>query len=140
MPVSSVLAALAALSLLLVLVSVVLIPRALIRLPEDALTARIPRLRERLRAGGRAAVLAFVGRNLLASLLLLAGLLMLVTPGQGMLTVVAALAVADFPGRRRLVRRLLHNRLLARAVQSLRLRAGAPPLKGIPQPPQRPLV
>lgn len=123
------------LSLLLALVSLLLTPLAVARLPADYLTVRNTRLRDRLREGGPRAVARFALRNLLALALLVPGLLMLFTPGQGLLTIAVALVVADFPGRRRLVRALLRRPLLARAVQALRARAGVPPLLGVPHPP-----
>lgn len=133
MPSTTLVAGVTAVSVLLLVVSLLLIPWAVARLPEDYLTARKQRVAERLRAGGPRVIAVFVGRNLLASVLVLAGVLMLFVPGQGLLTIAVGVAVADFPGRRRLVRALLRRRLLARAVQEMRARAGVPPLQGLLQ-------
>lgn len=54
-----------------------------------------------------------IGRNLLGWLLVLAGFIMLFTPGQGLLTMLAGLALADWPGRLRFfewLRRWRHYR------------------------------
>ncbi len=138
LPSSTVLGVLTLVSLLLVVTSLLLIPWSVARLPEDYLTARQLKVGERLRAGGPRVIAVFVGRNLLASVLVLAGVLMLFVPGQGLLTIVVGVAVADFPGRRRLVRALLRRRLLARAVQKLRVKAGVSPLRGLPPPTEPP--
>lgn len=107
----------------------------LLRLPEDWLIAPRRPLRERLRRQGPLSLALFLARNLLAGALLVAGLIMLVTPGQGLLTVLVALALGEFPGRRALARRLLARPAIARTVQALRRRAGRPPLQGIGSPP-----
>lgn len=70
-----------------------------------------------------------LARNLLGLVLLIAGVLMLVLPGQGMLTVLAALSLLDFPGKRGLVRRLVKRDGVARALQWLRRRAHKPPFE-----------
>ena len=45
----------------------------------------------------------FIARNVVGAIVVLAGLIMLVTPGQGILTIIAGLAIMDFPGRDRLL-------------------------------------
>ena len=60
--------------------------------------------------------------------MLLLGIAMLVLPGQGVLTILAALVLLDFPGKRRLERRLLLRPRLLGALNSLRARAGRPPI------------
>jgi uncharacterized membrane protein YbaN (DUF454 family) len=66
--------------------------------------------------------------------LLVLGLLMLVLPGQGLLTIVAALAVMSFRSKRRLEHWLLSRPQLLSLVNHLRRRGGHPPLLS-PQPP-----
>ena len=45
----------------------------------------------------------FIVRNVVGAIVVLAGLIMLITPGQGILTIIAGLAIMDFPGRKRLL-------------------------------------
>ena len=67
-------------------------------------------------------------RNAVGLLLLLLGVAMLVLPGQGLLTILAALSLMDFRGKRRLECRLmLHPRVFA-AINRFRLRSGQPRL------------
>jgi len=67
-------------------------------------------------------------KNTLGALLLVAGILMLVLPGQGILTILAALTLLDFPGKRRLELRILHLPALLKGINGLRRRAGRKPL------------
>ena len=69
-----------------------------------------------------------VARNLLGWTLIVLGVLMLVLPGQGVLTVLAGVVLADVPGKRGMIRRLLATGPVLRAVTALRERAGQPPL------------
>jgi hypothetical protein len=68
--------------------------------------------------------LARVGKNLLGALLVLAGLAMLVLPGQGILTILLGLAFLDLPGKRRAELWLVSRPPVLAAVNRLRLRAG----------------
>jgi putative transmembrane protein PGPGW len=79
------------------------------------------------------ALLGDVVRNLVGFLLLVVGVLMLVLPGQGLLTILAALSLMDFPGKRKLERRLILLPRVLNTVNRLRERAGAPPLR-VPNP------
>ena len=67
-------------------------------------------------------------KNVVGLLLLAAGIAMLFMPGQGILTIVVATALLDFPGKRRLQRRVLAVRGVRRAIDALRRRAGREPL------------
>lgn len=67
-------------------------------------------------------------RNLVGWPLLLLGILLIPLPGQGLLTVLAGLVLADVPGKRWLARLILRQGLMRRAVNAVRERRGAPPL------------
>ncbi|MDD3608813.1 MAG: hypothetical protein PHI49_03545 [Halothiobacillaceae bacterium] len=69
-----------------------------------------------------------VGKNLAGSVLILAGLLMLILPGQGVLTLLIGLILLDFPGKYRLERALAARRPVLALLNGLRRRAGKPPL------------
>lgn len=117
-----------ALSLLLVVVGVLAVPLVIARMPADYFV----RSRGHGRASQRRPFLhaaRVVAQNLLGGVLLLAGIAMLVLPGQGVLTILAALSLLSFPGKRRLLRRLLRTRALSRLVRVIRERAGQPPLQ-----------
>lgn len=118
------------LSALTLILSVILIPYFIGRLPADYYRreqAAAPALVGWAPRGVRLALRA--GRNVLGVVLLLAGIAMLVLPGQGLLTVLAGLALVEFPGKRRLEIGILRSRGVARLVGWLRRRAGRPPLE-----------
>ena len=88
-------------------VSAAVLPWLLTRLPEDYFveTARVAR------PPWPSHPLAYwawrVAKNVLGVVLLPAGVVMLVTPGQGVLTIIAALWLLDFPRKRRWERYLI---------------------------------
>ena len=99
----------------------------IIKMPADYLTAdRQNGFRDRhpLSAG-----LLFVTTNLIGLALLVAGLVMLVTPGQGMMFIFLGVAIMDFPGKRKLLRRVLGNPKVLTMVIGIRAQSHAPPLK-----------
>lgn len=67
-------------------------------------------------------------RNLLGVLLLLAGLAMLVLPGQGIMTILVALSLLNFPGKRSLELRIVRQGPVLQAINWIRSRARRPPL------------
>jgi hypothetical protein len=72
-------------------------------------------------------VLLIAAKNLLGVFLLLAGILMLVLPGQGILTIIAALALMDFPGRHALVCRLVSTPPIIKSLNWIRRKRGREP-------------
>jgi hypothetical protein len=67
-------------------------------------------------------------RNGIGVVLLLMGVLMLVLPGQGVLTILAGLGLMDFRGKRRVERWLMLRPRVLAAINRLRHRSGRPPL------------
>jgi hypothetical protein len=74
-------------------------------------------------------VAALILKNLLGVLLLIAGVVMWMAPGPGWLTIIAGVALLDFPGKFRLQRWILTRPHLSRTINWIRRRAGRPPLK-----------
>lgn len=116
------------LSLLVFVGSLVSLPFLVTWIPHDYFSdarrqqSRLERFHPLVHLGLRAL------KNLLGWLLVLAGILMLVLPGQGLLTILMGLILCDFPGKYRLERRLATAPGVLRAVNWLRRRAGHPPL------------
>ncbi len=78
-------------------------------------------------------VIFHLGKNAAGALLVLAGLVMLVTPGQGVLTLLAGLMLLDLPGKRGIELRIVRNPRVFRAINKLRARAHHPPLELPPE-------
>ncbi|MEC7907208.1 MAG: PGPGW domain-containing protein [Verrucomicrobiota bacterium] len=86
-------------SVVLFLGTVILIPLIIAYLPSDCFTRTIKPFRQLnpLHMFGR------VAKNLIGTLFLLSGFIMLFIPGQGILTTILGLSLIDFPGKRGLV-------------------------------------
>jgi hypothetical protein len=106
-------------SVLAVVGSIVLVPRYLAKLPPDFLTAGD---HEQHSLAWR------VVRNGLGVLLVLLGVAMLLLPGQGLITLMVGVLLVDFPGKQRLVQRVLGRPKVLSAVNKLRVKRGSPPL------------
>jgi hypothetical protein len=72
-------------------------------------------------------VAMLVLRNVVGGVLLIAGIAMLVLPGQGMLTMLAALLLMDFPGKTGVARWMMRRKRVRRVVERMRRRAGEEP-------------
>ena len=66
---------------------------------------------------------------MLGAILLLIGAAMLVAPGPGILTILAAVVLLDFPGKRTLEQRFLALPAVLHTVNRIRQRANQPPLE-----------
>ena len=67
-------------------------------------------------------------KNLLGIVLLLGGILLLLLPGQGILTMVIGLSLIDFPGKHRLQVRLVQLKSVRKPISWIRRKAGRPEL------------
>jgi hypothetical protein len=104
-------------------VSVVALPWYLKRLPADYFVRKNTL---RVRIEPTLTHTAFVGlKNVIGGLLVLAGVAMLVLPGQGLATIIVGTLMMEFPGKRRLERRVLTIPVLFKLVNRLRIRNGA---------------
>jgi hypothetical protein len=75
-----------------------------------------------------------LGKNVLGVVFLLAGIAMLVLPGQGVLTILAGIMLLDFPGKRRLECWVVSRPAVLKSINWIRQRAGHQPLVVGPQP------
>jgi hypothetical protein len=71
---------------------------------------------------------ATVAKNVAGVVLVLAGIVMLVGPGQGILTILIGLIMLDIPGKRPLEARIIKRPAVLAAVNKLRQRFDKPPL------------
>ena len=112
----------------MLVISAMLIPYLIVRLPADFYA--VDNHRRRLFEDKPLVRMLFLGvKNTLGALLLVAGLFMLVLPGQGILTILAALALLNFPGKRALEMRILHRPAILNSINWLRRRAHREPLE-----------
>ncbi len=115
-------------SLITFIASLIVIPILISRIPTDYFlerkrhTSRTWRLHPILFA----TLLAL--KNLLGIALILGGLLMLVLPGQGLLTILIGITLTDFPGKYAMERKLVSQPSIFNAINWIREKAGKQPL------------
>ncbi|MEX2142175.1 MAG: hypothetical protein WD894_23105 [Pirellulales bacterium] len=104
------------------------LPALIVRIPFDYFVReRPPRLPfERHHPVLRVVLLAT--KNLLGAALIIAGVVMLVIPGPGLIAVLAGITLMDLPGKRALERWLIGLPLILTGINRLRARHGRPPL------------
>lgn len=110
-------------SVFLFVVTLVLLPVAIVKLPADYFCS--PR-RARLPIRNTHPVLYALitgAKNLVGAVLVLFGLVMLVTPGQGFLSIVMGVSLLDYPGKYRFERWLVSRCYIWRALNWIRARA-----------------
>src|ERR671933_1643471 len=119
---------LGALSIVMFVGTLVVLPMIVARLPADYFT------RDQRPTGGHAPartprLLGLVGKNLLGIVLILAGVAMLVLPGQGILMMLIGLILTDFPGKHALERHLVQQPSVWQAINWMRAKAHQPALE-----------
>lgn len=111
------------------LLGLFLVPWIVARIPEDYFSeaAAPPMPWARMHPVWRAVLHGL--KNLLGVLFAVAGVAMLVLPGQGLLTLFLAFMLLEFPGKRRLELWLVRRPILRRVIDWIRRRAGRRPLR-----------
>lgn len=115
-------------SVLLALISLILLPVLIVNMPADYFLAA----RRRRRNATSVRRWYMILRNVLALVLLIAGIIMLFVPGQGLLTVLAAIALSDVPGKYQIERWIVLRPGILRAINWVRKRYRKPPVKRPP--------
>lgn len=72
--------------------------------------------------------LALFLKNLLGATSIVIGLIMLFTPGQGVLAILIGIMLLDFPGKRNLERKLIRKPTIYNSINRLRQRFGRKPI------------
>ncbi len=115
-------------SLFLFVATLLAIPPLVARIPADYF---VRHRRVRLVKTGRHVFFGYVmliGKNILGVLFIIAGVALLVLPGQGLITMLIGLLFLDFPGKFRLERRVVALPSVMKTLNWLRHRSGKPPL------------
>ncbi len=71
---------------------------------------------------------AFIIKNVIGFILIIAGVIMIFTPGPGVPTILLGLIMMDIPGKRPLEARLIQRPMVLSAVNDLRAKYNKPPL------------
>ncbi len=115
-------------SAVMLFATVVAVPFMVVRIPTDYFVhpqrsgVKWPRRHSSLR------LVWMIAKNILGCAFLILGLLMLVLPGQGLLTLLIALALLNFPGKFQLQRWVVTRRGVLDAITWIRKKRGREPL------------
>ena len=108
------------------------VPIVVVRIPSDYFSRPERSIRLVLRHGVLPGILILVLKNALGVVLLLAGIAMLVLPGQGLITIFVSLTLLNFPGKYRLERWVISRPAVLGSINWVRQRRGHPPLEPHP--------
>ena len=111
------------------ILSLLLIPVIIVRIPEDyfSLSKRKTKPWKGMNPVFRTCL--NVLKNLLGLVFLIMGILMLVLPGQGLLTILFGIALLDFPGKYKLERRIISYPKVLNSINWIRKKANKKPLQ-----------
>lgn len=111
---------LATVSLIFLVLSVLLIPYLVARIPADYFL--LTNMQATPKSYSWRLIIWLLIRNLIGVLLILAGVAMLVLPGQGILTILAGLFIAKFPGKYKLERYIVCKPMVINSLNWIRRR------------------
>lgn len=115
--------------------TLIVVPWIILQLPADYFDYSKPPRVPWARAHPLLRLVLLIAKNMLGACFILLGLLLLVLPGQGLLTLVFGILLMDFPGKYRLKAWLFRQRSIRRSVNWLRLRYKREPLRFPTKPP-----
>lgn len=108
--------------------SLIVIPLIVARLPENYFLEDKRRTHNGDFPGSLTHTLLVYLKNAVGLLLIVAGILMLVLPGQGLLTILIGLSLSNFPGKYTLERKLAARPAIFNAMNWIRRKYGIVPL------------
>ena len=73
-------------------------------------------------------IITFALKNIIGYCLIMGGILMLVLPGQGLLTILVGLMLSDYPGKFKLEKRIIKTNLVLKTINWYRTKSNIPPL------------
>lgn len=107
--------------------TLMVIPFLIVRIPDDYFVSRP--LRDWPSRHPAWHLFLVVSKNILGAGLVLVGIAMLVLPGQGLLTILVGMMLLDFPGKRRWEAWLIRVKPVREAANWIRKKYGRPELK-----------
>jgi len=117
--------------------SLIAVPILVVRIPSDYFLTRRRSAESWVGRHPKQARTLVILKNVLGGLLILAGIAMLVLPGQGVITILIGISLMNFPGKRRLELKVIGIPAVLTAINWMRARRGRPPIRlpeGIDRP------
>lgn len=116
-------------SLIVLVITVVALPVVVMKLPVDYFVREKREPARRTRKHPFVWAVISLGKNLLGLLVIFVGTVMLVLPGQGIVTILIGLAITNFPGKYALERRIAGQPAVGGALNKLRKLTRRRPLR-----------
>lgn len=116
-------------SLLMLVVTIVAMPIIVMKLPEDYFVSDERKPASKSRQHPFFWWIASLLKNIVGLVLIAAGIVMLVLPGQGTVTVLIGLAISNFPGKYKLERRIASQPAVGKTLNKIREWTNTPPLQ-----------
>ena len=109
--------------------TLILVPILIVRIPDDYFLAKRRRVSHWRRLHPVPGIALLVMKNVCGIVFIVAGIAMLILPGQGFLTILIGVMLVNFPGKYRIERRFIRVRPVARSINWMRSKASQPPLR-----------
>ncbi len=109
--------------------TLIVVPWLIVRIPTDYFASRKREVAAWSHRHPAVRWLLLIAKNLFGGILVIMGIVMLVLPGQGLLTILIGLVLLNFPGKYRFERWLVLRRPILRSVNWLRRRSDREPLR-----------
>ena len=119
------------LSILTFVASLILIPIIIARLPQNYFSTEKDKTIMADNNKNRFSFFINLFKNLVGILFIIAGVAMLILPGQGLLTILIGLGITNFPGKHKLERKLINNKHVFKSLNWIRKKAGVEPFTSI---------
>jgi len=116
------------LSVITFIATLLIIPMMVVKMPEDYFLYDKGHLKEFRRQHPIVRLFSVIFKNILGAVFIVAGVVMLILPGQGVLTILIGFTLVNFPRKRALERRIIQNQAVHKAVNWIRAKAGKPPV------------
>jgi uncharacterized membrane protein len=117
------------LSVITFIASLLIIPMMVVKMPEDYFLYDKSHLKEFRRQHPIIRLFSVIFKNILGAVFIVAGVIMLILPGQGVLTILIGFTLVNFPRKRALERRIIQNQAVHKAINWIRAKAGKPPVR-----------
>ena len=115
-------------SLITFLLTLIIVPALIIRMPPDYFTYDREHLKQYHRQHIVMRILLLVLKNVFGYVFIVAGIAMLMLPGQGIITILIGITLISFPKKRTLECRIVQNRSIVRTINWMRAKAHRGPI------------
>lgn len=122
------LVAIGLLSIAMFVLTLLIVPIVVVRIPDDYFSDEKRHVSRWASFHPLLRYVLIALKNLAGFILLIMGILMLVLPGQGLLTIFFGIALMDFPGKFKIERRLVSYPKVLQSINWIRKRANKNPL------------